>query len=236
MNTINRIFPVIVLCLMSILLIGQVIDDEPDFFKRLGDKSLILHAEGMSRGSEQINSYISNFYEAEGDVKVYKKEFDIAVSPILSYEIGMIQTQNSTYSVMFLKRKDRPNKDIEFLVIHKQSETKNSPSTIDDARNLWMKLCNQHKAAELVKRVYTEDAYHYNRGRLLQGTKDITQEYGYMNNERYSLQLTPKKVTLVDPDTAYEIGQCSGSYNKPYMLLWKRQEDGSWQVLMDSND
>ena len=115
-------------------------------------------------------------------------------------------------------------------------DTESQYPEIDQSRMEWMELCNAHRAEELVKQKYTMDAYYYNRGRLLQGTKSITQEYSYMNRESYSLKLAPRHVLFVTPDIVFEIGQCSGSYSNPYMLLWEKQADGNWQVLMDSND
>lgn len=115
-------------------------------------------------------------------------------------------------------------------------DTENQSFEIDQSRKEWTELCNSHRADELVKRLYHSDAYYYNRGRLLQGTKSITTEYNYMNNPGYSLKLTPKHVAFVTSDIVFEIGLCSGSYNKPYMLLWEKHTDGNWRVLMDSND
>ena len=40
---------------------------------------------------------------------------------------------------------------------------------IDQPRNNWVNYCAAKNAYELVKNVYTADAYYYNRGRLLQG-------------------------------------------------------------------
>ena len=98
-----------------------------------------------------------------------------------------------------------------------------------------MSYCNSHEVEKLVKELYVPNAYYYNRGRLLKGTKALVAEYSYMNSPNYSLQLTPKHIVSVNSEIVYEIGQCSGSYPLPYMLVWKRLENGNWQILMDSN-
>jgi ketosteroid isomerase-like protein len=135
---------------------------------------------------------------------------------------------------MLIRRKGE-NSGIEFLIMYKKTDPENQLTDIDRARKEWMKWCNSHQAGELVKNLYTKDAYYYNRGRLLKGTESITEEYAYMNSPSYSLTLTPKHVELVNSEIAFEIGKCSGSYPNPYMLLWKRQDDGNWKILMDSN-
>ena len=66
------------------------------------------------------------------------------------------------------------------------------------ARKKWVKLCNKHKARNLVEELYTKDAIYYNRGRVLRGHDLISQEYSYMNNPSYSLQLNPKHIEMVD--------------------------------------
>ena len=209
-------------------------ESQENFFNRLIDNSLILHQDGLSKGAKAVQDFVSGFGEAHGRVNSYESKFSIEVNSILDYEIGEIRTNSKSFAVLFIKRKDA-NPGIEFLVIHEMLDPESQPAALDQARNTWMELCNAHQADELVKRIYTEDAYYYNRGRLLQGTASIAGEYSYMNNPAYSLKLTPKHIAFVTPGIAYEIGQCSGSYPLPYMLLWQKQTDESWKVLMDSN-
>ena len=98
-----------------------------------------------------------------------------------------------------------------------------------------MALCNQHDAQQLVAQMYTANAMYYNHKPVVVGRKDITIEYDYMNQANYSLHLEPIIVETLTPALVFEIGQCSGSYGGKYMLIWEKQKDGSWQVLMDSN-
>ena len=103
--------------------------------------------------------------------------FSIKVSSVLDYKIGEIQTNSSTFSVMFLRRKDNESgSKIELLAQYRKMDTENQSLEIDQSREEWMELCNAHQSEELVKQKYTTDAYYYNRGRLLQGTKSIAQE------------------------------------------------------------
>ncbi len=210
---------------------------EKGFFNQLTDDALILSEAGIVRGSSEIKDFVSEFVLSEGRKYFYEKNFSIRVSAVLDYETGEISVNSKTFSVMFLKKKDdESGPRIEFLVLYEKEDAISQLSDIDQSREEWMRLCNAHKADELVKRLYAADAYYYNRGRLLQGTKSLAAEYSYMNNPNYSLKLTPKHVAFISPDKAYEIGQCSGSYPNPYMLLWEKQADGKWVILMDSND
>ncbi|MEM7299350.1 MAG: hypothetical protein AAF391_13920, partial [Bacteroidota bacterium] len=207
-----------------------------DVFGHLRQGALILSEGTMVSGSEKIEKYTSNFLSANGKIKSYKKSFDISVNQNLDYEIGEIQTANGMFSVMFLKNKpNSTSSTIELLVIYKNDSPSGDLDVLKNRREEWMKLCNSHKANELVKQLYSKEAFYYNRGRLLKGTSAISAEYGYMNSSSYSLQLTPKHIVFVTDDIVFEVGRCSGSYPLPYMLLWEKQTNGEWQVLLDSN-
>jgi ketosteroid isomerase-like protein len=56
-----------------------------------------------------------------------------------------------------------------------------------------------------------------------------------MSNESYQLTLNPITIETVNPETVFEIGQCEGSYNGKYILIWKKQTDGQWRIWVDSN-
>lgn len=106
---------------------------------------------------------------------------------------------------------------------------------IDKRRAEWIRLCNAHNAAELVKELYSANAMYYNHKPLVIGHDAIIEDYQYMNEEKYSLTLTPIAVELVTNRLAYEIGQCSGSYGGKYMLVWQKDKTGQWSIVMDSN-
>ncbi len=171
-----------------------------------------------------------------GDDYNYTKEYQIQVNDRLHYEIGEVQSNFDDYSVMFIKSKKKDNSpQIEFLMVYKKKNTTLDPSALEDFRNRWMELCNTHKTENLISELYFKDAYYYNRGRLLKGTKALSIEYSYMKSPNYNLKLSPKYITTVNDTIAFEIGRCSGSYPLPYLLLWKKEEDGNWKILLDSN-
>ncbi len=106
---------------------------------------------------------------------------------------------------------------------------------ITDRRKLWIDLCNANNAENLVKQLYSANTIYFNHKPIIQGLEAVITEYNYMNNVKYSLNLQPMKLEVVNADFVYEIGQCSGSYNGKYILVWKKQSDGSWKIHIDSN-
>jgi len=204
-------------------------------FNQLRDDALILTESGLLTKQQDTKQFVKELL-ASNQNNSYTKEFGVIVNSSLSYEMGQIQSNSRSYAVMFIRNDNNSlSQNIEFLVIYERDSPMDVSATLESRRAKWMELCNSHKAAELVKQLYTPDAYYYNRGRVLQGTEAISQEYGYMNDPNYSLKLTPKHLVFVSPNVAYEIGRCSGSYPLPYMLLWEKQPNGNWQVKMDSN-
>ena len=206
------------------------------FFKQLMDDVVILSERGMIRGEKQVSGFVSDLISDSNGETTYSKTFNAAVNPNLVYEIGELLLNNQSYQVMFIKRKNnKQRQSIEFLVIYRNESPVTEHSALKVKRDMWMEFCNTHQAGALVRQLYTKEAYYYNRGRLLQGTKALSTEYSYMNSPSYSLQLTPKHIVFVSPQIAYEIGQCSGSYPYPYMLLWNKTKNGQWKIMMDSN-
>lgn len=217
----TRLVPITFLSYLLLVYPSQAQVTASELIERFTDDVVVISEEGVFRGSGEL--------DIDGS---YTKLFEKKASDKLIYEIGEIDGEGGVFSIMYVKQASSGS--IELVVLYEAAQTAGQKG-IDEAREQWMALCNSHNANELVKRLYTANAYYYNRGRLLEGTKAISAEYQYMNNPSYSLKLTPLHVEQVTPGIAFEIGQCSGSYPLPYMLLWEKQDNGKWQVLMDSN-
>ena len=152
-----------------------------------------------------------------------------------NYEIGAFKTgDGKRYKHFVIWNNEEPNKrEFEFIAI----SNKLTPIDlqINDRRAKWMTLCNQHDALKLVKELYTSNAVYYNHKPVVIGTEAIAKDYSYMNNQNYSLSLEPIKLEMVSENLAYEIGQCKGSYNGKYVLIWQKNTAGVWNILVDSN-
>ena len=192
----------------------------------------------VRRGNKEIAGYYMKLYQDTGEITELVTEGRFLENVNLVYEMGYFKTVN--------------NREYQFIATWKKQSASGSwfreletvgvknpggidEQVIDQPRDNWVKYCAAKNAYELVKNVYTADAYYYNRGRLLQGLDAIAKEYSYMNKPNYNLYLHPKVTRIVQPDLAYEIGQCSGSYRGHYILKWVKEADGEWRVAMDSN-
>ena len=207
------------------------------------DIQLIYHSDvvgvsknGIIKGRNAINTYLRDFYTNHGVLQEFKTHYRRSVVSGLDYEIGSFQTKKGSafmHIIIWTKENDLDLRIVE--VVYEMSGNKEVPAGIAKAREKWMTLCNTHNSNKLVTELYTEDAIYYNRGRVLKGHNQLSQEYSYMQNPSYKLQLTPEHIEMVSDDMAFEIGKCDGSYYLPYILVWKKQSDGSWKIFMDSN-
>lgn len=106
---------------------------------------------------------------------------------------------------------------------------------IEYRRNKWMQTCNDHQVELLIKEFYTNPPFYYNHKPLVTTQKDLLNEYSYMNEPDYNLKLSPMFTEAVNENLVFEIGQCSGSYNSKYVIVWKKESDGEWRIHLDSN-
>ena len=156
----------------------------------------------------------------------------INASGDIYYEINEIQeSKKASHSSMVIWRGNTK----EFEIIASNQSKNFDQSEIDQRRKDWMKLCNEHNAYKLVSDLYEPEAIYYNHRPVDIGTEKIARTYSYMNRETYSLTLTPIIIHPVTNSLVYEIGQCSGSYGGKYMLIWRKNSEGVWQILFDSN-
>ncbi|PTM09763.1 MAG: hypothetical protein DA407_05170 [Bacteroidetes bacterium] len=152
------------------------------------------------------------------------------------YEIGSFINKDDVLAkhlIIWNTTNNGGKRELEFIM--ETDKSKVNLEDIDKQRAQWMRLCNAHDAKSLIETMYSENTMYYNRGRLLTGRNDLVKEYEYMNNPQYQLSLEPIIVEPVTGSIVYEMGQCKGSYNGKYILIWQQNENGIWQVLFDSN-
>lgn len=187
------------------------------------------------RTSEDRAAFYSKLKSEVGEIKSVTTLHQAEVTPDLRFEIGYFVTSNTRKFKYLIIGKKVNNEFVREIEILSESNSElPDPLGINEARNLWMKLCNSHQADELVSNVYAVQAIYYTNNRVLIGTVDITREYRYMNNPAYQLRLTPNIVEAAGKNLAFEIGQCSGSYQGKYALVWTKIGN-DWKVIFDSN-
>ena len=197
-----------------------------------------ISKDGIIQGVNPMRDYLMEFYRLEGARTASEEPFRTVVTEKLEYEIGTFKTEKGTdYATIsiWVKENGLEQKILEAVYQMTENTELSAKEEIAGARKKWVTLCNAHNAGKLVAELYTEDAIYYNRGRVLIGREALTAEYSYMNNQAYSLDLNPTHIQLVSKNMAFELGRCSGSYNLPYILIWKKEADGNWRVFFDSN-
>ncbi len=154
----------------------------------------------------------------------------------LIYETGYLTTHSQEiYQYMTVWKNVDGSWKRELETLAKKTADNKDAGQLALVRSKWMQLCNAHTPDKLIEEIYAENAYYYNRGRLLQGRKQLIEEYKYMADPKYQLTLSPQAVQMVNPDMVYEIGKCSGSYGGHYIIRWEKQRAGNWLVTLDTN-
>jgi len=193
---------------------------------------LSINGVDISNRDSLLNAVSTSNFKVT-DVKTINR---IKANEDYDYEIGSFKNKDGVEvkSIIIWKRTDSIDlRELEFL-----AETSNSSvdfKIIDSQRTEWMRLCNKHNASNLIEAMYTKNTMYYNRGRLLHGRVALIQEYDYMNDPQYQLTLQPITIESISESLIYELGQCSGSYNGKYILVWQKNQEGVWQIMFDSN-
>ena len=99
----------------------------------------------------------------------------------------------------------------------------------------WMKYSNAHDHAQLIEVVYSPEAVYVNGGRVDVGRKEIIDRYVYMSNPNWEIQLIPLKQLNVQDDILFEIGRYESTGMGHYLIVWEKQESGTWQACLYFN-
>jgi len=205
----------------------------PDAIKVISYDSVLIGPDEIFkhyRNEERIN-YISTAYTVKANP-----------DRGIIYEVNHYKTNDGIIHiqlVIYEQHDDKTLRAFEYEGSSSYSEFIETPQQISEQikarRDQWMKHCNAHDVPELVYDLYSHNTLYYNHRPLVKGRQALVREYAYMNNEQYSLSLHPRHVNFVNETTVIEIGQCEGSYNGKYILIWKKEEDGVWRIFIDSN-
>jgi len=215
-----------------------------DYNKKAGDVSgcymeqCVLFPESgkVIKGKSAIAQFYSQKYPNLSRVRTMQVHKRFVETPTLVYEVGTLLTDKQEmypYIVSWNGSNGTWQRELEALA--RKTTGKNDSAQINVAREKWMQLCNAHNHKKLVENLYLKDAYYYNKGRVMEGWESLFTEYKYMSQPGYQLTLNPASVMMVQPDLAYEVGRCSGSYGGHYILMWEKQRDGEWKLALDSN-
>jgi ketosteroid isomerase-like protein len=226
--------------------ISDTISDNHNWMQAINDKNiellsslytenaLVLSEKGVDLNNrKEILELVPNSNFIVKSVSTKKR---IKANDNYDYEIGSFINKDgglAKHLIIWKTNDGNDKRELEFITV--ASGTQIDLEAITLQREQWMILCNVHDAKSLIDNVYSENTMYYNRGRLLKGRNHLVEEYDYMNNPEYKLKLEPILVEPVSESIVYEMGQCIGSYNGKYIIIWQKNDNGIWQVLFDSN-
>lgn len=197
----------------------------------------VISEDSIIEGSSQIAKY---YGIKKNKITSIESLFNLEASKDkrINYELIKYKTEAlNEYIQIVIWRKENEQiiREFEFTERISFEAKKVDKTKIADRRTLWIELCNANSSENLVKQLYSANTVYFNHKPLVKGLEDLIKEYGYMNNKNFALNLQPIKIEVVNENFAFEIGQCSGSYNGKYILVWKKESDGNWKIYIDSN-
>jgi len=198
------------------------------------ENAMVLSENGVDLASrKEILELVPNSDFIVKGVSAIKK---IHASDTYDYEIGSFINKDdglAKHLIIWNTSDGNTKRELEFIT--ETNGAKVDLNVIKKQRAEWIRLCNAHDANTLIETLYAENTMYYNKGRLLKGKAALMAEYEYMNNPQYNLILKPILIEPVSETIVYEMGQCKGSYNGKYLLVWQKNSNGVWKVLFDSN-
>ena len=150
------------------------------------------------------------------------------------FELGEYNYKNGKThsSIIGWKKSDTWTKEFE-VIYEKNSHSNSQLSSVNNVRDKWSKLANQHRPDLIVSQVTSKNGKYFNRGNKYK-LDEIAKAYGYMSEKSFKIKLKPLKVLQVNDSIVFDIGTFEARGKGLYTLIWKK-EDGNWKMLLDFN-
>ncbi|MBT8288376.1 MAG: hypothetical protein HKN00_08850 [Flavobacteriaceae bacterium] len=183
---------------------------------------------------ESINGIKDHYKSNSIKIDSIWTTFKIKANNIYNYEIGGFKSGKEIFMHLIITDSSKDDKRT-FEFIARSSHVQPHDEELNTRRKKWVELCNMHNAGNLVRELYHNPSVYYSHRPPTTDREALISEYGYMNNPGYSLKLSPIHIETVTENLAFEIGQCEGSYNGKYILIWRKDPVTGWKILVDSN-
>ena len=217
--------------------LNELHSSEPSTEKRYLPHALAIIDGAFHHKSGTISSEIKRFAERNSGLKKYRTKEVVRHNKDHFYEAGLLKAKSGkkyVYIIAWKWGEGRWNKELEII----QSKNRFSKSTtdgIDEARKKWVDLSNAHDPETLIREVYSSEPSYFNGGTLYVGENSIIDKYQYMKRDNWTISLTPIYIVQPQTDLFYEIGRYKSSGVGHYVLIWERQDSGTWQASFDFN-
>lgn len=113
-------------------------------------------------------------------------------------------------------------------------------AALNNERQKWVKLANEHNPEAHIKASYTGDAVYFGNGEKSEGRAEIAERYFYMENPDYQVALEMEELWNIAEDKVLEAGRYFVGTERRgegglYVILWEKQETENWQIKLDFN-
>lgn len=190
------------------------------------------------RGNSAVADYFKKTFSGKSKIVshtlLYRKKAEVNI-----YDIGYYRLKDNRkifYFISWTKSGLGWRKEIEVLnegELHVESAEKE----INGRLERFCEIINStHNLRLLFDELYREKTYFYNKSRLYTGYDEMLIPYKSMKSEYYSIGLASEHLSMVGPGIAYHIGSFTvGDYPGIFVLIWKKDKEGTWRIVLDTN-
>ena len=198
------------------------------------EASGILQENKLITGGENIGKKWLELHSQAGAITEYKLIETIQLIETSKFELGAYLTEkgSSYYTIIGWRNNNGWYKEVE-VTYKAVNPGPDKADKIKLLRDSWQKLANDHRPDLIGKELYIDGGYYFNRGRVYSNL-EIADVYSYMNPESFKISLEGLSTTIVNEETAYDIGGFQTSGKGLYILIWIKKEN-EWKLLLDFN-
>ena len=155
------------------------------------------------------------------------------------FEIGKLRLPNDEIYLSLTawsKYNDGPaRKEVEYIDPYDGNLEKMNLRPIHAKRKNWVDYSNDHNPEKLVESTYHRNGYYLSSGRIRMGADKIIEAYQYMKRPNWSIELIPQHIHPVHENLIYEVGRYESTGTGSYLLIWTKDDQGDWKILLDFN-
>lgn len=184
----------------------------------------------------RIYKLISRIHGKIIEQKTVHKE-EITQTKDVVFELGELTFEDDVTYVYLLGWRNLNERWVrEIEAISKKTSDRIDQSGLNNARLKWELLASNAGAIPLVNASYLERCHYFNRGTLHYGRESLAKVYAYMNDERYSVELSSIISHPVNDYRIFELGKwTTNGFSDIYMAIWEKGDHNEWQMYLDSN-
>ncbi len=192
----------------------------------------------MTSGNENVSNFLLN--KNKLNIKSFKTEKIILHDLNNILELGFLETDDFD-KIYYLTAWNKINGFWlrELDVLYPKNNVIQNTNKINLARLNWVEMLKAHDIIDLVDCLYLKNSIYFYNGKINHGRENVVKAFieSGMAEENFNMNLHPIDVLLIQEKVAFESGEylINNQTKGHYLLVWNKDEDDSWKIVLDFN-